>query len=246
MYFQDDFSEMHMMFNQPVEFNVYEQEGKAAQSFTFYMKLPSFQMLHFDSDIKNLISLIHSSVTDLQSQFIYIQNFTSHYQLLQGMALLKSKPLISYINIITNAFNKLGVNLEMGTELNPGKITIDGHIIDEKLFTRMSRIILMAAALKKSTDFIDDPVMRAYQEKIDKIKSQNKAAQNANDQNFKEAYMILTYEFGYKPEEILNMTQYAVTVILGYTSNSIRYKLTLIAAGNGNTKKVKFITDKGK
>ena len=58
--------------------------------------------------------------------------------------------------------------------------------------------------------------------------------------------MILTYEFGYKPEEILNMTQYAINMILGYTNKSIQYKATLIAAGNGNTKKIKFITDKGK
>ena len=58
--------------------------------------------------------------------------------------------------------------------------------------------------------------------------------------------MILTYEFGYKPAEIYNMTQYAINLILGYTNKSIRYKLSLIAAGNGNTKKVKFITYKGK
>jgi hypothetical protein len=87
--------------------------------------------------------------------------------------------------------------------------------------------------------------MREMQEKINRIKNNNKPIKGMDGGNFNDSFMILTYEFGYKPIEIYNMTQYTINLILGHTNKSIKYKLSLIAAGNGNTKKVKFITDKG-
>lgn len=56
--------------------------------------------------------------------------------------------------------------------------------------------------------------------------------------------MTLTYEFGYTIDEILHMNMYLINTILSYVSRSINYKVSLIAAGNGLTKKVKYITKK--
>jgi hypothetical protein len=87
------------------------------------------------------------------------------------------------------------------------------------------------------------PEQRAYEEKIQAIKNKGKSQNKST--NFEKIYMILTYEFGYRRDEILSMTMHTVNTIIKYTSKSINYKLTLAAKAYGNTKKVKFITDQG-
>ena len=245
MQFIDDFNETHMLFSKPVHFIMFEDD-KRTIIHEFDMKLPTFEIFYFNNLFRQFVSLIHAPISDLQEQFVFIQGFTSHYQLINGLVMLKNVEIQKYLTQIKQAFQLLGVNLQLGTDAHPGLILIDDVIINEELFTRIVRIILISLALKKQSDFVDDPQMRAYQEKIDRIKRKNKPIQNSEQGDFKDAFMILTYEFGYKPEEILHMTQYAINMILGYTSKSIRYKLSLIAAGNGNMKKVKFITEKGK
>lgn len=242
MEFKDNFSETHMLFNQPVTFTIYADNRDVLT--TFQMKLPTFQMFYFQECMRQFISLIHTPITDLQEQFVMIHNFESHYQLLTCLILLQNPRVNKYLDIVRNAMELLGLTVEYVSSV--GSININGIQVTEELLTRIFRIILITLALKKQSDFIDDPQMRAYQEKIDRIKRKNKPVKGMETGDFQQAYMILTYEFGYKPEEILNMTQYAINTILGYTNKSITYKLTLIAAANGNTKKVKFITDKGR
>lgn len=242
MEFKDNFSETHMLFNQPVTFTIYADNRDILT--TFQMKLPTFQMFYFQECMRQFVSLIHTPITDLQEQFVMINNFESHYQLLTCLVLLQNPRVNKYLDIVRNAMTLLGLTVEYVS--STGSININGIQATEELLTRIFRIILITLALKKQSDFIDDPQMRAYQEKIDRIKRKNKPVKGMETGDFQQAYMILTYEFGYKPEEILNMTQYAINTILGYTNKSITYKLTLIAAANGNTKKVKFITDKGR
>ena len=242
MEFKDNFSETHMLFNQPVTFTIYADNRDVLT--TFQMKLPTFQMFYFQECMRQFVSLIHTPITDLQEQFVMINNFESHYQLLTCLILLQNPRVNKYLDIVRNAMALLGLTVEYVSSV--GSININGVQVTEELLTRIFRIVLITLALKKQSDFIDDPQMRAYQEKIDRIKRKNKPVKGMETGDFQQAYMILTYEFGYKPEEILNMTQYAINTILGYTNKSITYKLTLIAAANGNTKKVKFITDKGR
>ena len=242
MEFKDNFSETHLLFNQPVTFTIYEDNRTILT--TFKMNLPSFKMFYFEESMRQFISLIHTPVIDLQDQFTMIKNFESHYQLLTCLILLHNSYIDRYLNTVREAMQMLG--LEVQFDFATGSIYINGVRTTEELLTRIFRIILIAMALKKQSDFIDDPQMRIYQEKIDRIKRTNKPTKAMESGDFQQAYMILTYEFGYKPEDILNMTQYGINTILGYTNKAITYKLTLIAAANGNTKKVKFITDKGK
>ena len=89
------------------------------------------------------------------------------------------------------------------------------------------------------------PEMRAMQEKINRIRKQgnsNSALQKNED--YENTYMTLSYEFGYSQEQILSMTMYQVNKVLQYAGKSIQYKVSLIGAGNGLTKKVKFITER--
>ena len=242
MIFKDNFTENNLLFAQPVHFTVYpDAEHKLIPLYEFDMQIPTFKQFYFNNKLRVFVSIINAPLIDLQEQFKSIATFNSVYDLIITLAIIKNKYTDYYLDNIVESFKLLGMNFTYGTTLQ-----INGKDINEEIFTRISRIILLSLSLKKKTDFIDDPQLRAYQEKIDRIKRQNKPIKDMDGGDFKDAFMTLTYEFGYKPDEIMNMTQYAINLILGYTGKSIRYKTTLIAAGNGNTKKVKFITDKGK
>lgn len=247
MYFTDNFNENSMLFAQPVFFEVYNDENKLVPLHSFMLRLPTFKDVYFNIKIMHLMGFLQTPISELKKQFeSFLSNFNSHYELLLKATILHNKTLVLFLNGIAEGFYELGVNIQFGSELNPGNITIDDWIIGEQIFERLRQICLIAAALKKKSDFINDPQMQAMQERIDRIKNKNKAVKSMEKGDFKESFMILTYEFNYKPDEILNMTPYAITTILGYTSGSIRYKISVVAAGNGLTKKVKFITDKGK
>lgn len=244
MQFIDDFSETHMLFSKPVHF-ILTEDNKRTIIHEFDMNLPTFELFNFNNSFRQFVSLIHAPISDLQEQFVFIKDFTSHFQLITGLLIINNKETQKYLKSIENAMRLLNLNISVGTAERPTAVLIDNIAVNDELFTRILRIILISLALKKQSDFIDDPQMRIYQEKIDRIKRKNKGVGGEKGE-FRDAFMILTYEFGYKPEEILHMTPYAINIILGYTGKSINYKLSLIAAGNGNTKKVKFITDKGK
>ena len=244
MVFRDNFTETHLLFAEPVHFTIYTDDTRTIVDWEFDLQVPTFGLFYFNETFRGFIGLINAPIIDLQQQFAIVQGFKSHYQLLDGLILLQNKYTNHYLTTVCKAISSLGIDFTIEGE-GWRKMCINGHEIDEKLFERICAIILISLALKKQSDFIDDPKMREMQERINRIKNNNKAIRGADNGNFKDAFMILTYEFGYKPNEIYNMTQYAINMILGYTSKSINYKLSLIAAGNGNTKKVKFITDKG-
>ena len=124
---------------------------------------------------------------------------------------------------------------------------INGIQIDDELFESFSNLWLVSAGLKKITELNNymTPEMRAMQEKINRIRKQgkNNSALQKNE-DYENTYMTLSYEFGYSQEQILSMTMYQVNKMLQYTGKSIQYKVSLIGAGNGLTKKVKFITER--
>lgn len=244
MVFKDNFTELHLLFSEPVHFTLFEDDGYTIID-EFDLHVPTFGLFYFDVNFRNFVGLINTPISDLQEKFPFVVGFKSCYQLLDGLLILKQKNLRQYIDNIIKSLNRLGINVSISGD-DYEQIYLNGHKLTEQLFERICAIVLMALALKKESDFLDDPVMREMQEKINRIKNNNKPLKSGDSGNFKDVFMILTYEFGYKPNEIYNMTQYAINFITSYTGKSIRYKTTLIAAGNGNTKKVKFITDKGK
>ena len=245
MIIKDNFTETHLLFAEPVHFSLYENNNDIQPLWDFYLQLPTLGIFYFNDCFKSFVGLMNAPISMLQEQFVMVQGFKTHYELLEGLIIIQNKQMNNYLNNICKAINLLGINFEIKGE-GYRRMYINNNLINEQLFERIRAIVLISLSLKKQGDFIDDPVMREMQEKINRIKQKNKAVKGMDNGNFNDAFMILTYEFGYKPNEIYNMTQYAINLILGYTNSSIRYKLSLIAAGNGNTKKVKFITDKGK
>lgn len=241
MKFKDNFSEAHLLFGQPVAFSVYEEESLFPK-YNFELRLPTFKDIMFNDNFKRFASLINTPIQELQKQFASYAKFSTLHGLFQSMIILNSPLLNKYLDVVIQGFKILNIDLSVSAV---NFVVNDTFVLEEPLFERICRIVLIALALKKQSDFIDDPELKAMQEKIDRIKNKNNAVRN-DKASIQDLYLILTYEFNYTPEQILNMTQYAINFITSYTSKSINYKLTLIGAANGNTKKVKFITNKGK
>lgn len=125
--------------------------------------------------------------------------------------------------------------------------SVCGIQIDDELFESLSNLWLVSAGMKRINELNSymTPEMRKMQAKINRIRKQgkNNSATQGNAE-YENTYMTLSYEFGYSQEQILSMTMYQVNKMLQYAGKSIQYKVSLIGAGNGLTKKVKFITER--
>lgn len=100
--------------------------------------------------------------------------------------------------------------------------------------------------LQKVDNYVSvDPRYAKLKSKIDSIRKNGQSKVN-NHTNLSETFVVLTYEFGFKLEEIYKMNVYQLNTYMGYVNKSIQYRISAIAAGNGLSKKVKYITHKGK
>lgn len=244
MEFKDNFSEHHLLFAQPVEFILYKTNIFNPTT-TFVMDLPTYKTLYFNQGFKQFLGMINTPIEDLQKQFDSLIQFNTLYELFMQLVKLDNDAAHKYVQTFIDGL----IILKVPITFDCSGFYINQAWVSEKLFNRFCNIILVSTALKKQSDIIDDPELAAYQAKIDRIKRQGRQVTGdgvTEERNLHKMFIILTYEFGYKPEEILNMTQYTINLILSYTNGSINYKLSLIAAGNGNTKKIKFIAEKGK
>ena len=126
---------------------------------------------------------------------------------------------------------------------------INGIILTEQFFEEIRISLLTSMALEKLHNLQETPREREARLRIEKIKKSGKRKDNNTSNpyiNFEKNIIILKYEFGFSLEEIKNLTLFAMNTILSYTSGSVQYKTSVAAYAAGNTKKIKFITDKEK
>lgn len=243
MFLFDNFSETHLLFSEPVECVLYANEQKTILLATFVVKLPTVRELYFNNNVAALLSLLKFTIPELQSKFKLTQDINSHLEFINFLFSLKDK-VENLQSLLYNILNGLQF-LCPDCTIQENKLYIKNREIDDKIFERLRDIWLTSIDVRTFSNNYKymSPEERALEEKIQAIKNQRK--NNKGSSSFEQFYIILTYEFGYSRDDILNMTMYAVKTILKYTSKSINYKLTLLAKANGNAKKVKFITDKG-
>lgn len=241
----NNFSDASLLFNEPVSYTLYTDDDKAILAH-FDILLPTVRDLHFNDAVGALLGILRQSVAELNNKMHLPTPLDSHIDFINQ---LKDISKISPETAIV--FSKIvkGLNtLCPSCSLIDDQIKIKNLILTDELLESFRNIWLMATgnkAFSMAYKYLT-PQERAIEEKIQAIKNQGKNIKGQeNDNGFEKAYIILTYEFGYSKDEILNMTMHTVKRILKYTSKSINYKLTLVAKANGNTKKVKFITDKG-
>lgn len=239
MKFQDNFSETHLLFSYDVEFLLHDEENPN-QFYSTKMHLPTFKECYFDYKFQNFLYIINSPIANIQKKLHNINTSNSLFSIVKNILIFPDANYF-YYNIISYSLKLCLPDMS----INNMSWTICSCNITEEFFNRIIDLILVAIQQKKMHELaIIDPTLREMEERINKIKKQGNKVNN--DTSFINSFMILTYEFNYKPEEILKMTMYCISTILKYTSKSINYKVSLIGAGNGLSKKVHFITEKGK
>jgi hypothetical protein len=247
MKIQNNFSEVHLLFSEPVEYSIYDEIKINILLAKFKIKLPTVRDLYFNSDLGFFLSFIKKTITDIKKQYnLEKAPIDSHVDFLNF--LLASKNMNPTTGMVFNKMYKGFKFLCPEINYNDSNYMLSEICLNDELFENMKHIWLISIdsePFSLNSQYI--PVeQRKLEEKIRSIKNGGKnSKQTGGSKEFEKIYMTLTYEFGCSREDILNMTMYTVKTILKYTSKSINYKLTLAAKAYGNTKKVKFITDKG-
>ena len=240
MKIQDNCSDAHLLFGQDVTLICADDAGK--EYCTTLISLPKFKHLYFDYKFQTFIHLLQTPIHELSNKLKLFTNFDSFFKFcISAIATSQSNQWVA--DIVIHTFTTFVQDFHC----EKGQMFINIFPINQEIFNHITNLFLVAINEKQLRDLsIIDPAIKAMEDKINAIKKTNKKEQQSKNSNFLDNYMILTYEFNYSPDQILNMTFYAISNILKYTSASISYKVSLIGAGNGLAKKIKFITQKGK
>lgn len=240
---QDNFSEMHLFFSEPVTFKGFHDTRKDLVLAEFTINLPTVRDLYFKQNVGLFLGLIKKTVLELKKGYENIITCNSHLEFLNAILTL-SETVTQLKPICTQIIQGLQY-LCPSIAFEEQRLVIQKQIVEDELFERMKHIWLVAIGAENYSEAIKymTPEQRMLEEKVRAIKNSGKNRSDAK--SFEKIYIILTYEFGYSREEILEMTMYMVKTILKYTGKSINYKLTLLAKAYGNTKKVKFIANEG-
>jgi hypothetical protein len=235
--FTHNFTTNHLLFNQPVQYTLTHDDGTITN---FELFLPTFRDCTFDPHVGTLLYLLNTPLATLNEKM----HIDPPCQTLVGLItkLIDYGQTVQGFQYILSTIQKFIPVIEYRSLL-----CIDGRPITTDLFQSFADVILVAVDYKKPSDLNMPPQMRAALDRVNAIKARSAANANnnsASNNDFLTSYMILTHEFNYTPEQILNMTIYAIRNILSYTGASISYKVSLIGAGNGLSKKIKFFADK--
>lgn len=242
MFIQDNFSEMHLLFSEPVACNLYMDQTQTVLLAKFQIVLPTVADLYFNTNVMFMLGILKKTTQELKDMLKINTETLSHLDFINFIQKAAQRPetnLTSFLNKIIEGFTFLCPSAEFKDD----KIFVKGRECTDELFERMKEMWLVSIGAKSYSNISSymTPEQRALEEKIQAIK--NRGKKDKGSDSFEKIYIILTYEFNYTRAEILKMTMYAVQRILKYTSKSINYKLTLMAKANGNAKKIQFITD---
>ena len=243
MEWKNNFSEMNLVLNSPVKFTLIEKDIIIN---SFIMKIPTINDIYCNNELQLIASIFNSDIQELNQQFPFIEELSTHFQLFRILLLYNSIPKINkYIIQLESALNYLGIPIKHNKR--EYYINNEEYIVDYNLFNEIQHIILVSSGLKKIQDYASvDPRYAKLQQRIKKIKGNGQNSRGIEDSNFLETLITISYEFGFTIEEMKQMNLFQINTYLTYIPRSINYKISLIAAGNGLTKKVKYITNKGR
>lgn len=225
------------MYNQPVDYTVIDDENNI---FEFSIKLTTYYDCCFNRAIQTLLSILKKPVNSFAEKDDKFSFCDTIWDVVKMYIYFMGDAYILYSKSLQEALQQLIPEVDFSAVP-----TVAGCIITDELFQSFVDIWFVSAGMKKLSELDQylTPEMRKAQEKIRRLRQQDTPQQKGDSMK---TYLILTYEFGYTQEQILGMTMYQINNILQYLGKSIQYKVSLIGAGNGLSKKVKFLTEKGK
>lgn len=241
MKFVDNANLTTFLLGQPIQVNVLTDSNLLIRE--YQLNIPTIGQLYCDQKLQMSLGLLNTPLDELQKQFPMVKNFT-YYSFFIALRVFADKLLTIKRNLdyMVYSFDLLGLRLVIADS-----IYINGQKITEEEFDYLRNLILFLTKIKtKNSQILEqDSRYKASQDLIAKIKGQNKSNQD-NDVNFEKNYIVLLWEFGLTPEQIQQLNIYQYETILSYTNSAVETKINTVAAGNGLTKKFKYITQGGK
>ena len=241
MKFTDNANLTTLLLNAPVWFKIITDDNR---SFTLKLRVPTITDLFTNSSLQIMLGILNTPIEQLGTKFGAVTNLT-HYNLPLLLKLHEEQPVYQeYLEHLTEGFKIF--DLDFKVEHN--KMLINDIAFNEEGFNYLRGLILQLSKIKTKQDTLleQDPRYKASQDMIARIKKQGNNQMQDTDKNFEKNFIVLIWEFGLTPEEIYNLNIYQYETILAYTSNAVSTKIGTVAAGNGLTKKFKYITEGGK
>nr|DAJ82918.1 MAG TPA: hypothetical protein [Caudoviricetes sp.] len=240
MKFVDNANLTTFLLNAPVELQIFTDDNRFVRLF---LRMPTITELFCDNSLQIVLGILNTPEDKLQGVFGQVSNLT-YYNLLIILNLHKDEAIFSqYLSHFYKAFEIFGLHLF----LNGSAVIINDISFNEEAFNYLRQLLLIMVKIKTKQDALleQDQTYKKSQEMIARIKKQGQTTKDG-DKNFEKNFITLQYEFGLSLPEIYNLNIYQYETILSYTSNVLNYKVSTIAAGNGLTKKINFITQGGK
>ena len=234
-----------MMLNAPVLFTGVE-EGEIVKQFT--MRIPTVLEVYTNSNLQLFSSLLHADIQKLEQQFPIVENLSTHFQLIKILVAYEKLGTKQYVDAFVKSLKLLGIDIRIdGTDFYLGAEQKEEWIeIEFNLFKLIQNTLLTTMGLQKVDNYVSiDPRYAKLKNKIDRIRKEGQAKVASNN-NLSETFVVMNYEFGFKPDEVCKLNVYQLNTFMSYVNKSIQYRISSIATGNGLSKKVKYITHKGK
>ena len=207
----------------------------------FKMMQPTLKQIYTNNDLLFLIAFLDKDLEEIKKWISF--NVESHYDFIH---------LISSLSNVNEDFKKLSKDLLNGLKVILPNIEFDkvlrlkDIVITRKLFEQI--VLVFYKTMKKEKIIInedDDAFTKKQKEmklRTQRIKNQN-GKKDGNDLN--DIITAVLYEFPqYKIIEILEMNLYTVYFLFGIVGKIANYEVSKIAAGNGLTKKHKYLIEK--
>ena len=227
-----------LLFNQPISLFLWEDDELI---YTLSIKPISFKDWQFNNNIKIFMHIATMDTEEIGKNFYMFDKITNNFNFFYYGLKFYKKQLLEYIKIFVESFKIIGINLSIIDD----EFFIDGKIaLTYQIYEEIMNCVRISSCMKPNTIQIKDKRYLEFEKKINKIKKNNQVKDV--DQDFEKSFMILLYDFNFKPNEILEMNLYQIKTILSYSGSIMNYKISLIASGNGlnKKKKISHYTDK--
>lgn len=230
MFITNNLDEDRLLFNQPITLQVWQDETKSFLLTSIELKPLNFRNWRFNNVVTLFMRIYTMDEDEYREHFNMFDKITNSFQFYYFSLKCYRTFLEDYIQNFIDFFNLLGINLE----IEDNTYFINGIQLEYNLYEEIMNCVKISSCLTTGLATIKDKKYIELEKKINKIKKNSKTN---IENNFEQSFIILSYEYNLKPEEILDMNIYQIKTLLSYSGAITNYKISLIATGNGLSKK---------
>ena len=234
MSFKHNCSKFYLLTNKPVIFTDGEK--------SFTVKLPSLQDIYINEDLNFFLDFVQKDLNEVKG--LINVDIETHYDFIH---------LVLNLTRINSEFNIIGNKILSALKSFNEKISfikylqIEDIIITKDIFFSIVEVILMSLdkemiKIKDEDDEFDRAIKQA---KMRAQKIRNNAKETKDGLSIEDMLVAILYEYPqYKLEDLMIMNLHTIYYLFRYIGKIANYEVSIIAAGNGLTKKHNYFVGK--